>query len=296
MENNKVNSTESQFLVVTDLDGTLLDHHTYSWAAAVPSIQGLQKNNIPIIINTSKTAEEVTQLQNELSLNEGFIVENGSALYLPLSYLDKYNFSETVLRELVSKEALSVELFDTYFLVVFGRKYPEIIQRIKNIKHTHDYQFEGYSDWNIEKIIEHTGLSQENAELSKKRAYSEPIIWNDTDEKKDLFLKQVYDNGLMHLQGGRFLHVLGKTNKARPMIFLKSLLERALNKTIHTIALGDSGNDMAMLEVADYPVWIKSPKGEKLSLKSSKKAYYTKNYGPEGWHEAITEIIQSTKN
>ena len=54
---------QPRWLVVTDLDGTLLDHHTYSFDAAKSALEQLEERGIPVIINSSKTAREIEQLQ-----------------------------------------------------------------------------------------------------------------------------------------------------------------------------------------------------------------------------------------
>jgi len=56
----------NSLIVFTDLDGTLLDHHDYSYAAALPALQLLAQSNTPLIFNTSKTASEVEQLRTEM--------------------------------------------------------------------------------------------------------------------------------------------------------------------------------------------------------------------------------------
>ncbi|MGA0327631.1 MAG: hypothetical protein ACO3OK_11595, partial [Limisphaerales bacterium] len=43
-----------RWVVVTDLDGSLLDHHTYSFEAALPALSVLKEEGIPLILNTSK--------------------------------------------------------------------------------------------------------------------------------------------------------------------------------------------------------------------------------------------------
>ena len=42
-------------LIFTDLDGSLLDHHSYSFAPAVPLLAELDALGIPVIPITGKT-------------------------------------------------------------------------------------------------------------------------------------------------------------------------------------------------------------------------------------------------
>ena len=46
-------------LVFTDMDGTLLDHHTYSFEAAKPALKALEEKDIPVVPTTSKTFAEL---------------------------------------------------------------------------------------------------------------------------------------------------------------------------------------------------------------------------------------------
>jgi len=75
----------TNYLISTDLDGTLLDHYDYSWSAALPSLQRCRDEGITVILNTSKTFAETHALQQALSLDGPIIVENGSALIMPRS-------------------------------------------------------------------------------------------------------------------------------------------------------------------------------------------------------------------
>ena len=61
------------WLIVTDLDGTLLDHHDYSFEAASASLQDIRALNIPLILASSKTRAEILQLQTELQIDYPFI-------------------------------------------------------------------------------------------------------------------------------------------------------------------------------------------------------------------------------
>jgi len=70
----------SSIWVVSDVDGTLMDH-SYDLSPAKETIKKLQKLSIPIILCTSKTASEVKVIRKELNLTDPYIVENGAAIY-----------------------------------------------------------------------------------------------------------------------------------------------------------------------------------------------------------------------
>jgi len=59
-----------QLLVFTDLDGTLLTHEGYSWQPAAPALERLRQLDIPLILNSSKTAAEIAALREELDNRE----------------------------------------------------------------------------------------------------------------------------------------------------------------------------------------------------------------------------------
>src|SRR5215469_2449579 len=60
-------------LVFTDLDGSLLDAQTYSWHAARPAIECLDKRGTPWILVTSKTRAEVEFWREKLGHRHPFI-------------------------------------------------------------------------------------------------------------------------------------------------------------------------------------------------------------------------------
>ena len=59
----------SMAVVYTDLDGTLLDHHTYAFDEALGAIKALKDRGIPIVPCTSKTRAETVCLMQALELD-----------------------------------------------------------------------------------------------------------------------------------------------------------------------------------------------------------------------------------
>ncbi|MEM9278462.1 MAG: HAD-IIB family hydrolase, partial [Pseudomonadota bacterium] len=69
----------NQLIFFTDLDGTLLDHETYSHEPAREALDAIRNNDIPLILASSKTAAEIEPLRNELGFDHcEAIVENGA--------------------------------------------------------------------------------------------------------------------------------------------------------------------------------------------------------------------------
>ena len=75
-----------QPLVFTDLDGSLLDHHSYSFDAARSTLERLDELGIPVIPVTSKTRAEIKQIRDALGNKHPFVAENGAAVFIPRSY------------------------------------------------------------------------------------------------------------------------------------------------------------------------------------------------------------------
>jgi len=280
----------TQYLISTDLDGTLLDHHTYSWQAAKEALNRCHELNVPVIINTSKAQSEVTEILTELGFQAPFIVENGSAMLIPLSFASD-------IEKIVSLDQRSM-IDGEYLLVRFGVNRQTILTFIQQIRDQYNWQFEGFSDWSVEQIAEHTGLSLKNAAQASQKYYSEPFIWNDTQDNLDQFKLKVEQAGLKCMKGGRFFHIQGQTNKARPLQWLlanqKTIFENQdSNSRIKLICLGDNHNDVDMLNIADYPVCVRSPIADYPSLITTNNIIKTRAYGPEGWAEAMDSILTS---
>lgn len=65
-------------LIVTDLDGTLLNHDNYSFEGAKPALDRIRELGVPVAIVTSKTRAEVSRLRERLEVPGPDITENGS--------------------------------------------------------------------------------------------------------------------------------------------------------------------------------------------------------------------------
>ncbi|PZD74675.1 Glucosyl-3-phosphoglycerate/mannosyl-3- phosphoglycerate phosphatase [Acaryochloris thomasi RCC1774] len=269
------NEQARRLLVATDLDATLLDHQTYSYRAALPAIEQLKAQDCPIIFNSSKTQAEQAVLRDALDIQDPFIIENGSAVVIPSGQLEH------------PAHALTAQI------KVFGPPYAELTAQLDRIRQQHGFCFRGFADLSAETIAEMTGLSVPEATAAKQRSGSEPLYWDDSESAYDAFVDALAELGLQTTQGGRFRHVMAKTDKG---MALKWLLDRYRAVLPHldwtVVALGDSPNDLPMLQAADIGVLIPNPHRAKFEIPNIPHLVTPTQSGPVGWSEAIFSIIQ----
>jgi len=253
---------KQNYLIFTDLDGTLLDHKTYSFDAAKEMLNYLKSNNIPLIIITSKTKAEILKLRLELELNYAFIVENGAGIFLPQN--------------------------DDLKQINMGKTYIEILDFFNAYKK--EFELQGFFDMSVDEISSLTGLCLEDAKLAKKRDFCEPFITK--DETKIQKLKQIsQQKGFDIVKGGRFYHLISKgQDKANALLELQKIYEEDTNKKYKTIALGDGANDITMLKCADIAILIKKFDGTFIDF-NKKDLIKTNEIGPLGWNEALKGIL-----
>lgn len=262
-----------QLVVVTDLDGTLLDHHTYSYKPAVPALNALAELGIPVVLNSSKTRAEIRTLREQLSNRHPFIVENGAATFWESGYFPADGDSGNL---------------QTYSA---GLPRRQIVDALNELRKTRGYRFEGFSDWTEQQIATITGLDLESASRAAQREFSEPLLWEDTQERRKEFLQQLTERGLQGLQGGRFLSISGQYDKSSSLAFLRQQYEALNGLPCTIVALGDSPNDIAMLDHAEIAVIISSPKSDQIVLTGPDRIIKTSQPGPDGWNAAIQEIL-----
>jgi len=76
-------------IIFTDLDGSLLDHSSYSFEPALESLLRIKELGIPLILCSSKTKAEMELYSERLQIKHPFIAENGSAIYFPLDSVER---------------------------------------------------------------------------------------------------------------------------------------------------------------------------------------------------------------
>lgn len=263
-----------RMIIFSDLDGSLLDHEGYSFAAALPSLERMKRAGIPLIITTSKTRREVEPLQREMGIREPFIVENGAGIFVPCGY-----------RNWIVENG---ETRGDYTLIRIGTTYSEVRRFVTTIGAR--FGVRGFGDMTPEEISERTGLSVDGAEMAKAREFTEPFIIKRPDDIARLE-ELAAGEGLKVTRGGRFHHLIGQgQDKGVAVRIVRDLFMTLSGEAFTTIGLGDSENDLPMLEQTEIPVLIPRPGKGHLDSRMPRLVLATEP-GCRGWNDAVEQLL-----
>ena len=263
-----------QVIIFTDLDGSLLNHEDYSFAAARPSVERIIRAGIPLIITTSKTRSEVELLQQDMCIREPFIVENGAGIFIPCGY-----------RNWIVENG---ERKGDYTLIRIGTTYSTVRNFVKKIGTR--FEIRGFGDMAPAEIAERTGLPIERAALAKEREFTEPFIMERPDDIGPLS-DLAAGEGFKVTRGGRFHHLMGmEQDKRKAVRMVCDIFRRSSGTELTAIGLGDSENDLAMLEQMDIPVLMPRPGKGYLDIRLP-GLIRAKEAGARGWNDVMQRLL-----
>ncbi|MDY6864207.1 MAG: HAD-IIB family hydrolase [Thermodesulfobacteriota bacterium] len=254
-----------KYVVFSDLDGTLLDHYTYSFVKAEVALKKLKEASIPLVLCSSKTRAEIDIWQTRLSINDPIISENGGAIFLKNLKVDRYKVIE------------------------LGMPYKEIVLNYKRLKQLLGDKIRGFSEMTEKELMEYTGLSFDEVVLAKKRDYSEPFLFTGDSKYLGLLKDYVRELGLNLNKGGRFFHLTGDNDKGKAVKILIDFYKK-IRPEILTVGIGDSQNDFPMLKMVDIPILVMKHNNayEEIGLLNIRLAG---GIGPAGWNKAIMSLF-----
>lgn len=263
-----------KLVIITDLDGTLLDEN-YSFEPARGVLEMLKTRKVPVVLCTSKTLPEVLRYRQLMSLRDPFIVENGGALFFEKGYFKK-----------TPREAKSL---DDFYMIELGVPYAKLVEVFEKLKRR-GFKIRGFHEMSEEEVARITGLSTEEAKLARQRNYDLVFLLEGNQNELETIKREIEKEGFTYTYG-RLHHLKASFTKATALRILKKLFLQE-GQCIF-MALGDSRNDREMLEEVDIPVVIRRPDGSyDDALLKIKDAYYTENPGPQGWAEAIERFTE----
>ena len=191
----------SRYLIFSDIDNTLLQsyvikegeiYHTEEYGEIKEVVQSLRKNNIPLVLCSSKTRVEQEKIRKYLEIEDPFIVENGGAIYIPENYFP------IDLEEL----GLSINHINENLVIELGKSYNRIIETLQEIREIFHIEFIAVHDLSLSELAQKVGITINDAKLMASREYSETVLEININELDNL-KKILNDRVIRILQGTR---------------------------------------------------------------------------------------------
>ena len=260
----------SSIWIVTDVDGTLMDH-SYDLSPALETIKWLQKLKIPIILCTSKTASEVRIIRTELNLKDPYIVENGGAIH---------------------GETLTTKNNE----IILGENYAFLDNILCSLSEEINYILKPLNKLSDQELTDLTGLTGKSLLLMRDRHWSVPFL-NPPKYLEQELISSCKKYNVNIFQGNRMSHLLStRSNKGKA---IKELKKYSNNKNIKIVGLGDSPNDLPLLLNSDYKIVIPSTNGPNMKLLSDLENFdiiIAKEPNGYGWKNEVIKLISKLLN
>lgn len=291
----------------TDIDGTLVDINTAEYGKETDKlIRLIKERNIPLILTSAKTRLEQNKIREDLGLSDPFIVENGGAIVIPKGYFPDYALRDIKypLRETQETENEARDV-NHEIVVELGKPADYIRAKLSDIRKKYSINFRGVADISVEKLSNLALISRDQAKRMAQRNYGETILQIQSEDIAR-FIKYVQEDGMKVIHGGRFFDVTVGTDKGIAVGILKKLFKDKFHNNVTFFGIGDSTNDIPMLNLMDIPIlvqrqdstWVddgeikmKNAVDSSRSSISSNKLIKVEGIGPNGWENAIHKII-----
>ena len=262
----------SKILIFTDLDGSLLNRDNFEFGSIKNFIKELLSHDIFIIPNSSKTAKEITNFNEELEEKLPYIAENGSSIH-DLNLINS-NFPEKI--------TLSREISE--LLEIFKKNVPNNLKiKCKFLK-----------DLTKKEQLNILGLPADKIKFAIKRDYTVPFKFEGNKNQKEKLQKFIKSSGLTMQEGGRIINLCDKVSKSQAMKNVIKVFKKVSNEKLITIAVGDNFNDLDMLRNSDFPCLVFNDKFtlEKININN---CIVSKKPAPEGWEEIVKLALDKIK-
>ena len=235
-------------------------------------IKELKLKNFLIIALTSKTYSEVVNLYKLNNIKFPFSAENGATFFVPKSN----NKQDLVFKQIINKNATTSE---------------KIIRKIECLPFNIKKNIVFIKDLSVDKQMKITRLKRQELKYFNRRNFSVSIIWKASNYSLFSLKKYLKKLKLQATFGGKMINISGIHNKLDALIYFKQLYFKNLNiKKCITVSIGDSENDVEILNYSDYSgIVIRKDKG-KIKLVKNHNVFISSKPAPMGWVELLSKI------
>lgn len=265
-----------QYIVYTDLDGTLLDNDTYSAAEALPALKLLRDRGVPVIFCSAKSRAEQEAHRQALDVHDPFIVENGGAIYTEAGYF---------------RHAAGLAPAEGGLMrLVLAQPRDHVRRVLAEVSRQLGLPLRGYGDLTVDEVAEVTGLDPAAAARARQREFDETIVTPLSDSDRERLRAALARHGVSLTAGARFNSVSTANDKGRAVALLSEMFRRERG-TIVTVGIGDSWNDAPLLAATDLALQVQRPGGTWASLPVP-GIREIDAVGPKGWALGMKRLVE----
>ena len=261
-----------RYVVFADLDQT-----------ALPAVQALRAQGIPLVLVSSKTRAELEPIRRRLQHRDPFIVENGAAVFVP--------------QGLFTFPLERVRTKSSYDVIELGMPYHMLRDVLKQIEDAVETPLHGFGDLSVDEIMQITGLSHNEATLATVREYDEPFLLEGPQAVVEEVCRQIVVRGLRWTKSGRFFHLTGDNDKGEAIELLMRCYQREQRlrfqpDPVESVGIGDSIADVPLLAVVDHPILVQKPDGSFDTDVLLPRLVRTRGIGAAASKEAVLTLLR----
>ncbi|MCE5329563.1 Cof-type HAD-IIB family hydrolase [bacterium] len=228
-------------LLVTDVDGTLLDHNSKLTELNKRALMDCIKNGIDVTIATGKTIDSIMFITRELGLTLPQITMSGAAIVTPEGkVLDVINFPSQFYLEFI-RNVRSKGYEPTIATVdgkIYCREYSENMKHIinagENIIKVDDIE----SDFFIKNVVS----------ISVPISAADPM---------DAYIRKTFSSILQVVRSGEYFFDILNLEASKGNA-LKKLIKSLNIKKEEVVSFGDSPNDISLFKESGYKIAVKN--------------------------------------
>ncbi len=289
-------------VVVTSVDGSLLDPETQGCGPARQALAALERRSIPLILASQRTRAQLEEIRHQLHLEHPFLSENGMAIYLPEQY-----FPESILDQTWQHQP-------PYYVRALGLPYANLRQILQAIRAELQVDLVGFGDWRTEELAVALGITPKAAELAQDREYSEVFSYAGDPERLQVTLQnQEQDLGGFRFELKPFAPAMAWPTSDLSQWFLTAWatgqeVESALSMatrillscyqrhlgTVVSLGIGSRPEDRGFLAHVRRRVVLPGPHQDQVWTGEEEGWRRAELPGPEGWNEAVLTWLEET--
>jgi len=264
-------------VVVSGIDGAILDPLTRDYDPARPAIAALARLGVPLVLCSGRTRSAVAFVSRIFGLDAPMIVENGAVLLVPEGHL--------------RQGVPGGERDGEWHVLRLGPPRETLRRSLDEIAAAAGVRVRLLSELTSGERLHRGGLASLLGPAAAAREHTEPFLIEGEDEAAAL-TREAEARGLRLARGQSFWHLCGGADKGLAVRTLLSLYERE-GRVPQAIGLGTWPVDLSMLLAVHRPIVLPGPGGRieprlAAGLPRAERAWQG---GPGGWNDAVLSAL-----